>query len=413
VFPVLGPYKNTAWRLGHWLPGPATYAEPGTTNDLAHVVPGQGYWLITKGAAAAAGTGLPVPVADFDITLLGAANAQNQLGNPFLFPVAVGALTVTDGVTTYALTDPSNPFTEHVVKTWNSATSAYVTPAVINARQGFWVKKVSAGSVTLQVPMSASTPSAPAPAPGLPDGASWAVAVTARQGVRESETMLLGAAPVANAGRNALSLSRTPSPPTGAYLSVHVPVADAEGATADYVRVFQPQAARMSWEFELTGAGAPGELALDVRGLGLPDGTQLQLTDLGNGTTRPVAPGEAVTLMATSNARRFRIDATVAGGSASGPTSFVDGLRAAYPNPFRDAVGLAFTLAKAGNLSVEVYDLMGRRVHTLGGKGLAAGEHVLVWDGTGSDGQPLAAGVYLARFRVGSREGVRRLVRIR
>ncbi len=69
----------------------------------------------------------------------------------------------------------------------------------------------------------------------------------------------------------------------------------------------------------------------------------------------------------------------------------------AYPNPFNPTCEINFSLPAAGLVSVEVFDVQGRLVRTLLQANVNAGPHVLNWNGQDRNGQPVAAGVYLAR----------------
>jgi len=69
-----------------------------------------------------------------------------------------------------------------------------------------------------------------------------------------------------------------------------------------------------------------------------------------------------------------------------------------YPNPFNPAVNLAFTLPFDGHVSLEVFDVRGRRVCRLVSQVMAAGPHAVVWRGTDEQGQNVSSGVYLARL---------------
>lgn len=67
------------------------------------------------------------------------------------------------------------------------------------------------------------------------------------------------------------------------------------------------------------------------------------------------------------------------------------------PNPSRGRV--EFVLENSAPLVVEakVFDIGGRMVKSLTGGTLAAGRHVLQWDGTGQDGERAATGMYFLR----------------
>ncbi len=85
---------------------------------------------------------------------------------------------------------------------------------------------------------------------------------------------------------------------------------------------------------------------------------------------------------------------------------------AARPNPSPGAVAFDLELAEAGEVTVEVFDLTGRRVASLGHERLAAGPHTLRWDGRDERGGPAAAGVYFARAQGPGLAASRRIVRL-
>jgi hypothetical protein len=77
-------------------------------------------------------------------------------------------------------------------------------------------------------------------------------------------------------------------------------------------------------------------------------------------------------------------------------------LRSASMNPFRERAELAFALPAAGTARLTVFDVSGRRVRTLVDGSVAAGEHVVVWDGADARGRAVAAGSYFVRLEVQS-----------
>ncbi len=67
-----------------------------------------------------------------------------------------------------------------------------------------------------------------------------------------------------------------------------------------------------------------------------------------------------------------------------------------YPNPFNPGTVISFELPTAAQVSVKIYDLMGREVRTLlDGKQLDSGRHSVTWDGNDQVGRGVAAGVYI------------------
>src|SRR5262245_60973951 len=72
------------------------------------------------------------------------------------------------------------------------------------------------------------------------------------------------------------------------------------------------------------------------------------------------------------------------------------------PNPFRRATRLRFDLPEAGQVTLEVFDLSGRKVRVLEDAWYAAGSHEVTWNADDTAGQPVAAGIYFIRMRAGA-----------
>ena len=257
------------------------------------------------------------------------------------------------------------------------------------------------GSWRIKIP-PVPAPEPPAASEAKPAGAAWAVAITARQNGNAAEPLYLGVA--GNEAIAALRSAKAPAPPDGGMLSLSVP-----RGTEEFVRDFQTAAETVRWSFRTDGGVAPGEQSLDFAGFDLPAGMRLFLTDPDHGWTREVHAGESVSLAARP--RTFELVATT-GEDGPAVTVARDGLSFAYPNPFGRNTGLAFTLAKRGDIRVDLFDVTGRRVRTMERAGAAAGEHVLTWDGRDGDGRPVPSGIYLAAWRAGGTQGSRRLVKV-
>ena len=85
----------------------------------------------------------------------------------------------------------------------------------------------------------------------------------------------------------------------------------------------------------------------------------------------------------------------------------------ASPNPFGAGTVLAFTLARASHVDIEVMDVSGRRVRRVLSGALDPGERRLTWDGHDDAGAQLPAGVYLGRIRAGGDVAMVRLMIVR
>ena len=69
-----------------------------------------------------------------------------------------------------------------------------------------------------------------------------------------------------------------------------------------------------------------------------------------------------------------------------------------YPNPFNPTTEIRFTLTDPGQVTLQVYDLLGRKVATLVDGELSAKAHAVTWNGRDAAGQPVASGTYLYRL---------------
>ncbi len=89
------------------------------------------------------------------------------------------------------------------------------------------------------------------------------------------------------------------------------------------------------------------------------------------------------------------------------PTAF--SLSQNYPNPFNPRTTIEFTVPGESGLkrqvSLEVYDMRGRRVRTLVDGELDPGSHRVNWDGRDNRGMAVSSGVYL--YTLKTKEGVR------
>jgi DNA-binding beta-propeller fold protein YncE len=83
------------------------------------------------------------------------------------------------------------------------------------------------------------------------------------------------------------------------------------------------------------------------------------------------------------------------------------------PNPSRGAATLRFGLPQRTRVTLEIFDLQGRRVRTVFDGERTAGWHSLSWKGDGESGGSVGAGLYFARLKAAGQVLDQRLVLIR
>jgi hypothetical protein len=71
-----------------------------------------------------------------------------------------------------------------------------------------------------------------------------------------------------------------------------------------------------------------------------------------------------------------------------------------YPNPFNPATEIRYSLPKAGQVVLEIYNIFGQKVRTLVSQQQPAGVYRRVWNSENDYGRPVSAGLYLCSLRV-------------
>ena len=124
-----------------------------------------------------------------------------------------------------------------------------------------------------------------------------------------------------------------------------------------------------------------------------------------------------------ANARQAQKDYVAAGGAitvltdvkqlpnAGIPLTF--GLEQNYPNPFNPSTTINFALPKSADVSLKVYDVLGREVWTLVSERLNAGYQQVVWDGRSALGAQVASGMYIYRITAGEFTSTKKMMMLK
>lgn len=81
-----------------------------------------------------------------------------------------------------------------------------------------------------------------------------------------------------------------------------------------------------------------------------------------------------------------------------------------YPNPMRTETSISYRVADANTVHVHVYSLQNKLVRTLVAERQLPGNYSVQWDGKDSDGNTVAAGMYVVRIRVGNSDSTARII---
>ncbi|NUO78627.1 S8 family serine peptidase [candidate division KSB1 bacterium] len=88
-----------------------------------------------------------------------------------------------------------------------------------------------------------------------------------------------------------------------------------------------------------------------------------------------------------------------------------------HPNPFthrgRNSSLIHFDLLRTEQVTLKIYDVLGREVFTLIDKIVEAGKHQIAWNGVGRNHEPLASGVYICKIQTAHFEASTKLLLLR
>lgn len=144
-------------------------------------------------------------------------------------------------------------------------------------------------------------------------------------------------------------------------------------------------------------SSGPG--SVDAALLGARDQALSGDGELATVTFRAVGSGSPAITLAKLSARDAK-NQPVALGTAGRPVggALVTSLQSAGANPFRGSSELAYSLAKAGPMTLAIYSVDGRKVRTLSAGTRDAGAYRAIWNGLDDSGNRMQPGVFFARL---------------
>jgi hypothetical protein len=84
-----------------------------------------------------------------------------------------------------------------------------------------------------------------------------------------------------------------------------------------------------------------------------------------------------------------------------------------YPNPFNPSTEIKFSLSNPSLVTLDIYDVLGRKIKTIANDHYEAGYHAILWNGTDNDGAKVASGVYFYIIKAGEFMETRKMLMIK
>ncbi|MFO7446229.1 MAG: T9SS type A sorting domain-containing protein, partial [Ignavibacteriaceae bacterium] len=93
------------------------------------------------------------------------------------------------------------------------------------------------------------------------------------------------------------------------------------------------------------------------------------------------------------------------------PISF--DLQQNYPNPFNPTTSINFSLPSEGDVSLVIYNILGKRIKTLVDEYKTAGRYNVSWNGRDDNGNSVSSGIYFYSLRSSGLSTVKKMIMLK
>ncbi|MBT8401152.1 MAG: T9SS type A sorting domain-containing protein [Rhodothermia bacterium] len=393
----LGEYDDTQWRFFS-LRADQSYAE---FQGGASLAAGMGYWLIVRSSGKTIDTGAGTSIATNQVFEVPLNAGWTFIGNPFNFNIPFSNLTLESG---------ESADIRAYSGAWSAASGSlqpFVGYAITNETQSRDVLRID------PVLVAAKNQSEPV----SPVDADWFVRFEVNAGEARDDDNYLVAHASAESGWDVMD--RPEAPVIGDYLSARFEHPEWKKPLTAYAVDARPVPENGEmWELSVISK-VVGSVRINATGVeSIPDMYSVILVDEFSGSHQDLRVEESFeyTNLKNSRARRFRVlvgrDQFLQEAMAKMnvlPEKFE--LDQNYPNPFNPETVIRFGVPVDADVSLHVYDVLGRRIKTLlSGEVKGAGYHSITWNGRDESGQQVASGTYLYHLKVGKQVLTRKML---
>jgi photosystem II stability/assembly factor-like uncharacterized protein len=370
--------NETEVRLLTYNTSTSAYIE--APDGFAAFTRGVGYWINIKEPTTIVLESATTPNNSKDSPFVLKLKAGwNQIGNPYPFTISWDAVKAAAANANIG-----------VLKTWNG--NSYATDAKLNAFEGGFVFFNGTGEVNVNIPLSAKT--TPGRAAYEPDfGSGWLLPLKVSNGKFENNLGGIGMHADAN-----LSYDQFDDMPLPAFISMpEMKFPHAEHAMKNFTRDIVPVQNSFVWEFNLDPASDVAVLTWDPA-LIAGKANELWLFDESEQKMVNMLTENQYTLY-SGKITKFKVYYGF-GQDDIMPTRI--SLGKPFPNPVVSVSRVNFTLPERNTspyqVSLDVFDLMGRKVRTLAEGEFSPGFYEAEW--TLKGGEASVSGVYFYKLTV-------------
>ena len=106
--------------------------------------------------------------------------------------------------------------------------------------------------------------------------------------------------------------------------------------------------------------------------------------------------------------QKLTLPAGVAQDNQFAPTNFK--LEQNYPNPFNSSTIISFSLPHQTEVSLHIYDILGRLIYNLVDQKLSQGYYKFIWEGINNKGTPVPSGMYFYNLKTSEFNSTKKLL---
>jgi hypothetical protein len=369
----LGPYDNTKYRIYELTDG-IHYSEVVSLDKT--LSPGKAIWLITKepkdliiSDAQTITTGQL-----FELQL---QQGWNLIATPFAFPV-----------------DWNQVSTELALRYYDG--SDWPFASLLEPFKGYALYVPEDTVLLIPSQDATAVPKYPEKFQN-PAVDGWRIQLSAESATARDLFNYVGAFKQATAGIDYCDY-REP-PPIGAFISLGLAPPDTpEKYSTDYRALEMGQ---YVFDFEVS-CNIEEQIRISFREENLPENYDWIVASEENGIYYPQR-----VIQTTAKQSRYKIIIGTEQYIAAARLNFKQwpltwNLEQNYPNPFNPGTTIKFSLAEAGMVTINLYNILGQKINTLlAGVKMEAGFHQIEWDGTAAAGERVSSGIYFLQLKTG------------